>query len=205
MRVTAVFSAISLALAGCVSTGSAGIDATEAAVRITTAGDLPIEHEGVAQLQRLFEKYDLGRWINTKEVIVQSRVIPHSHPVLTLNTRYADGDDLSALSTFVHEQGHWYFTAHDAATNAAIAELDALFPQTPTFDEGGARDHQSTLLHFMVCTLEYDAMVTLIGTEQARKSIASRDIYPWVYARILSADDSARIRAVMKSHGLSTY
>ena len=206
MRITALaVSFLTLIPAGCASTASASIDATEAAVRISTAGDLPVEHEAVAQLQRLFEQYDLGRWINTKEVIIHSRAIPHSHPVLTLNTRYAEGDDLSAMSTFVHEQGHWYFTAHDAATNAAIAELDTLFPQTPTFEEGGARDHRSTLLHLMVCTLEYDAMVALVGTELARKSIASRDIYPWVYARILDAGDSGRIRAVMQSHGLSTY
>lgn len=37
--------------------------------------------------------------------------IPYSHPVLTLHTRHLK-DDLALLSTFVHEEYHWYETAH---------------------------------------------------------------------------------------------
>ena len=183
MRITTFAGVFYLALASHASTASAQIDAKEAAVRITTAGNLPIEEEGVAQLKRLFERYDLGRWINTSDIVIQTRVIPHSHPVLTLNTRYTPDDDLNAMSTFVHEQGHWYFEARGAKTRDAIAELGAMFPQTPSSEEGGARDRESTLLHLMVCTLEFDAMVALAGLEQAQKILANHDIYPWVKAR----------------------
>ena len=200
MRVNAFLCAFSLALIACPLTASAALDAKEAAVRVTTAGDLPIEKEGVAQLLRLFKHYDLGRWINTNDVVIQTRGISHSHPVLTLNTRFVPSDDINAMSTFVHEQGHWYFDAHAANTNAAIAELGSMFPQTPTADEGGARDRESTLLHLMVCTLEYDAMIALVGVKQAQQTIAHRDIYTWIYARVLNADDGRRIRGVMKSH-----
>ncbi len=205
MRITAASSAIFVALVSCVSAASGGLDAKESAVRVTTAGNLPVEREAAAQLQRIFERYDLSRWINTNDVVIQSRVIPHSHPVLTLNTRYAPADDLNAMSTFVHEQGHWYFDFHDARTSAAIAELNSIFPQTPSPDEGGARDRQSTLLHLMVCTLEYDAMIALVGAEKANEVTAHRDIYEWIYARVLSATDGPRIRAAMKAHSLNTY
>ena len=33
--------------------------------------------------------------------------IPHSHPVLTLNTDYPDGDS-DLVSALVHEQFHWF-------------------------------------------------------------------------------------------------
>jgi hypothetical protein len=203
--VSAFASTLFFALAAFPLVASAAVDSKEASVHIATAGDLPLEREAVAQLKRLFERYDLSRWINTSDIVIQSRVIPHSHPVLTLNTRFAPDDDLNAMSTFVHEQGHWYFDSRQERTNAAIAELGALFPQTPGPDEGAARDRQSTLLHLLVCTLEYDAMVTLIGAEQAKQVIADRDIYTWVYERVLSATDQPGIRAVMKSHGLDTY
>jgi hypothetical protein len=202
MRNTAL-SAI-LLLAASASPAAAEIGPKEAALNITTAGNLPIENEGVAQLRRLLEQYDLDRWINTNDVVIQTRVIPHSHPVLTLNTRQLRNDN-GALSVFVHEQGHWYFTAREAATAAAIEELGRLFPETPAAGEGGARDRQSTLLHLMVCMLEYDAMVELIGRDATRELLGANDIYPWVYARILDDADNARIRAVMAAHALNTY
>lgn len=193
-----------VALVACVSPAAAEVDAKEAGLTIRAAGDLPVEQEGVAQLRRLLDQYDLARWINTNDIVIQTRVIPHSHPVLTLNTRNVRNDH-AAMSVFVHEQGHWYFTAREASTIAAIEELSRLFPETPASGEGGARDRQSTLLHLMVCMLEYDAMANLIGRDHARELLGANDIYPWVYARILSDEDSARIRAVMAAHGLNTY
>lgn len=203
MRNTAL--AALLLLAACATPAAAEIGAKEAALNITTASDLPLEHEGVAQLRGLLEQYDLDRWINTNDVVIQTRVIPHSHPVLTLNTRNVGGNEVATLSTFVHEQGHWYFTARWDATNAAIEDLGRLFPETPSAEAGGARDRESTLLHLMVCTLEYDAMVELVGRDQARALLGASDVYPWIYARVLNDEDNARVRAVMAAHALNTY
>jgi hypothetical protein len=44
-------------------------------------------------------------------MVIKERAIPHSHPVLTLNTRNLDSDD-QLLSAFLHEQLHWYLDAH---------------------------------------------------------------------------------------------
>lgn len=198
------------ALFACVSTAAAEISPKEAALTITAHSGLDAENEGVSQLRRLLEQFDLDRWINTNDIVIQSRAVPHSHPVLTLNTRYLSGgeqapNDHAQLSVFVHEQGHWYFTARRAATMAAIEELGRLYPETPSSQQGGASERQSTLLHLMVCMLEYDAMVELIGRDGARALLGASEIYPWVHARVLNAEDSARIRAVMAAHGLSTY
>ena len=48
--------------------------------------------------------------IFTEKVIIETGVAPHSHPVLTLNTR--SGESLMLLWAFVHEQFHWFATDH---------------------------------------------------------------------------------------------
>jgi hypothetical protein len=39
---------------------------------------------------KLQKKFDLEPYLYTKKINTQSRIIPHSHPVLTLNTRNAE-------------------------------------------------------------------------------------------------------------------
>ncbi|MEO1653894.1 MAG: hypothetical protein AAFU64_10130, partial [Bacteroidota bacterium] len=65
------------------------------------------EKAAKAQLERIYEQFQeqIKDWIFTYQVIIAERAIPHSHPVLTLNSRYLK-DDLKQLSTFLHEQFH---------------------------------------------------------------------------------------------------
>ena len=114
-----------------------------------------LEERGRDQLRRLLRTYDLQNWLFTRNVLIQSGVVPHSHPVLTLNTRYLD-DDTAQLATFVHEQFHWFLTDHveRAKTNAALTELRALYPTVPTAAPEGASSERSTYLHLIVCHLE---------------------------------------------------
>ncbi len=81
------------------------------AIDIRLQSGTPLEERGRDQLRRLLRTYDLHKWLFTRDVLIQSGVIPHSHPVLTLNTRYVD-DDTAQLATFVHEQLHWFLTDH---------------------------------------------------------------------------------------------
>jgi hypothetical protein len=53
-----------------------------------------------AQLEGLLQEYDLSPYIQTTRIIIEEGVIPHSHPVLTLNTAHL-GDDLMLLSSFL--------------------------------------------------------------------------------------------------------
>src|SRR5262245_43386378 len=65
------------------------------------------EAQTKAQLERLLKFYDLSKWIFTRSVVIDEKSIPHSHPILTLHTRHLKDDEL-LLSTFVHEQIHWF-------------------------------------------------------------------------------------------------
>ncbi|NJM35541.1 MAG: bifunctional phosphoribosylaminoimidazolecarboxamide formyltransferase/IMP cyclohydrolase [Rhodomicrobium sp.] len=60
------------------------------------------------------------RKLTKRAVRIQSRVIPHSHPVLTLNTQYVE-DDTAQTATFLHEQFHWFLGERRSAVDAAIA------------------------------------------------------------------------------------
>ncbi len=55
-------------------------------------------------LEEIIEKYNCP--IFTHEVLIETGSIPHSHPVLTLNTR--NTNELMVLQTFIHEQFHWF-------------------------------------------------------------------------------------------------
>jgi hypothetical protein len=53
-------------------------------------------------------RFDLSPFEYTRQVRIAPTEIPHSHPVLTLNTWVRD--DLGLLLMYVHEQMHWYVT-----------------------------------------------------------------------------------------------
>ena len=121
-----------------------------------------------SQLQKLLAQYDLSRFIFTKEIIIDRDSIPHSHPVLTLHTRHRKDDELF-LSTFVHEQIHWFFTQHQEQTEQAVKELRTIFPKVPVGFPEGADSEDSTYLHLLVNTLEYRADKELLGELRARQ------------------------------------
>jgi hypothetical protein len=72
-------------------------------MRFWLATGSPREALTEQQLRRLLREYAVWDWIFTYDIRIETRVIPHSHPTLTLNTRYLDDDD-RLMATFVHEQ-----------------------------------------------------------------------------------------------------
>src|SRR5262245_5965571 len=155
-------------------------------VAITLVHDSATERQTRDQLQRLLKAYDVSPWIYTKSIAIDDRAIPHSHPVLTLHTRHLK-DDALLLSTFVHEQLHWFLVQKDDATEQAIKELRQRFPSVPTALPDGANGEQSTYLHLLDCYLEYRADQQLLGelvTRQVMEFWAS-DHYRWVYRTVL--------------------
>jgi hypothetical protein len=137
------------------------------------------------QLLRLLSRYDLSRWIYTTSLVVDDTAIPHSHPVLTLSARHVRDDEL-LLSTFVHEELHW-FVADSKQSNDAINELRRLFPKVPSQVPEGANGEQSTYLHLIVCFLEYDVDKQLLGELKARQVMEfwATDHYTWIYKAVL--------------------
>ena len=133
----------------------------------------------------LTQVYDLDSFLFTKKVKIESRVIPHSHPVLTLNTRNAENPN-KLLSVFLHEQLHWWLNKNSSNTLLAIKELKKKFPKAPVTRSLGA---DSTHLHLIVCYLELAALNHYLGKKDGRETvydIMKRDkIYPWIYYQVL--------------------
>src|SRR5690348_10802294 len=88
------------------------------------------ERQTKEQLERLLSTYDLQKYTFTRSVVIDERSIPHSHPVLTLHTRHLHSDD-QLLSTYVHEQLHWYLENHQQQTDAAENDLRKIYPKVP--------------------------------------------------------------------------
>lgn len=55
-------------------------------------------------LEGVIKKYPCP--IFTDKVLIEQKVVPHSHPILTLNTR--NTDPILVLDAFTHEQFHWF-------------------------------------------------------------------------------------------------
>jgi hypothetical protein len=190
-----------MALAVMISAPGLGQPAAELPITIQLHSSTALEERGREQLERLLRTYDLERWLFSRLVVIQSRVIPHSHPILTLNTRYVD-DDIAQLATFLHEQHHWFLVDRQVASDAAMADLRVLYPTVPGRPPEGARSEESTYLHLLVCYLELQAMVELVGEQTARQQLESWTHYTWVYDTVLS--ETEKIGEVVRRHGLES-
>lgn len=170
-------------------------------VEITFTNNDWREQQTRQQLLRLLSAHDVSDWVFTRKVVIESgyNVIPHSHPVLTLSTRHLKDDEL-LLSTFVHEQLHWYLGEKPKETEAAYKELRSMFPKVPVGYPEGARDEESTYKHILVCYLEYQAIKTLLGELRARQVMDfwATDHYTWVYKTVLERE--REIGALMRKH-----
>lgn len=170
-------------------------------LEITTKSGSPRETETKAQVERLIKQHNLSKWYFTKKIVIEDNVIPHSHPVLTLSTRHLKDDEL-AVSTFVHEQLHWWVLANEAAADKAIEELKAKYPNVPYERPQGSGSEEGTYSHIIVCFLEGSALRQIYGELKAWQVMKfwEEDHYLWVY-RTVNADGSA-IAAILRKHKL---
>ncbi len=171
------------------------------------------------QLRRLLSEYDLDPWIITQDVQIKVGEDPHSHPILTLNTKYLN-DDVKQLSIFLHEQAHWL---PDAKREAAIPDLRSLYPEIPGLPDTEGLSNEKrrkvedlaskTYNHLIVAWAELDAMTELVGEEQARRTFKEKvdDLttepysalekrFRWYNNRVLK--DPQEIGAVLAKHDL---
>jgi hypothetical protein len=82
-------------------------------ISISLKHNSPREVQTKAELERVVRDYDLRKFTFTREVVIEEQAINHAFPVLTLNSRFADSED-ELLSSFIHEQLHWYLREHPA-------------------------------------------------------------------------------------------
>jgi len=144
----------------------------------------------------------LKKYTITRDIIIERGAINHSSPVLTLNLRFLDNDDL-ALSAYVHEQGHWLLMERNRARNPQLFEdLRITFPNLEVERPAGDGELRSSYFHVAVCMLEWQAMEDLVGAERARKVIEWKqsDHYTGIYSLILN--QRTQVEGVLKREGV---
>ena len=172
-------------------------------VTVETASGTDSEESVKQLLEDLLARYDTSRWTFTDHVVVEDSATPHSHPVLTIGTRPFVRTPFGVLTTYLHEQIHWYVADRPDATAAAVEELKRLFPEVPDKDQGGARDRESTYLHLIVNWLELESLRLLVGEEAADVTLRQTvdgPVYGWIYRRAF--EDHATLATVVSRHRL---
>ena len=178
-----------------------GTASAQSKMAISLAHNSPSEQQTKAQLERLLAAYSLSKWFFTTSIAIDERAIPHSHPVLTLHTRHLKDDEL-LLSTFVHEQLHWFITGRDKDADEAKKELRRLYPQIPVGFPQGSNDEAGNYAHLLVIYLEYRADRELLGELRARQVMEfwATDHYTWLYRTIL--DHAPEVGEIARKHNL---
>jgi len=157
---------------------------TASAVNITLSSGTAAENAAKAQLERILAAFPVDRWLLTRDILIDQDVIPHSHPVLTLNAHQLENDTVQA-GNLLHEEFHWLEEARPAEREAAIAAFRAQYPDAPAAGPAGARDKYSTYLHLIVCDMELQALTILVGEPAARRLLAAKPYYTWIYNQVL--------------------
>lgn len=170
-------------------------------LNIQTKNHLPAEEHRKEQMLRLAHEYDLSKYTITRDIVIERGAINHSSPVLTLNLRFLDNDDL-ALSAYVHEQGHWLVMGRPGNLRL-FEDLERSFPNLEYRQPDGDGQLKSSYFHIAVCMLEWQAMEELVGPERARKVIEwkQQDHYKGIYALLLSRRD--QVQAVLNRNAVS--
>ena len=168
-------------------------------ISIRTAHHGPREEQTAEQLKNLIGTYDLSKYTFTREVVIDRGAMNHAFPELTLNVRFADAPD-DLLSSYIHEQLHWYLRNHDSQQKAAISELRQMYPTAPVGLPEGAESAYSTYGHLVDCYLEIEADRQLMGPERTTTVVKNKGHYTWIYDTIFR--DEARIAGVVDAHQL---
>jgi hypothetical protein len=138
------------------------------------------------QLRRILRAHAVSDWTSTDNVRIESRAIPHSHPIVTLNTRFLDDDD-RLLATFVHEQLHWGVQTLD---QRLITQLAHRYRNLPVGPPRGCRSMFSNYLHLVICSIEYQALSELVGPTRARATLQRASHYLCIYNIVMSDHDA---------------
>jgi hypothetical protein len=168
-------------------------------IRIKAEHNTDRERRTKTELEKVLRDYDLSKYTFTGDVTVEERAMNHAFPGLTLNVRFADSED-ELLSSYLHEQLHWYLREHDADQRRAVRELREMYPNAPVGLPEGAENAYSTYGHLVDCYLEIEADRQLIGPERTLAVIKDKGHYTWIYSTILR--DEPRIAAVVDENHL---
>jgi hypothetical protein len=132
------------------------------------------------------QRYDVSRFEYTRHLRVAPYEIPHSHPVLTLNARLFNPEEI--LCEYLHEQMHWYMERLGSADEGSplIAELKQHYPNAPVGFPEGANDEYSTYLHLLVNWLEIEVAAHFMPRARVEEIARNKHYYRWMYRTVLA-------------------
>ncbi len=192
--------AATLGLLGCGASGGAA--SAPLSLEITLAHGSAAEVATRDQLTRLTRAYDLSPWSFTQRIAIDEEAIPHSHPVLTLHTRHLESDD-QLLSTFLHEETHWFLSDRDEALARAVEQLRVAIPGLPVGFPDGADTERSSYEHLVVIHLEREGLVSLVGEVRTAEVFAfwEGDHYRALYRAL--REHGGEIAQIARANGLA--
>ena len=168
-------------------------------ITIETKNATDHERQLKNELEKVLGTNDVSKYTFTRTVIVEERAMNHAFPVLTLNTHFLGSDD-ELLSSFLHEQLHWYLASRPMQMKDAVAQLKRFYPRVPVGLPDGADTEYSTYGHLVDCYLEMQADRQIIGEERTKKVIKNKPWYLWIYKTV--TEDEPRIAAIVNGEHL---
>jgi hypothetical protein len=168
-------------------------------ITIETKNATDHERQLKNELEKVLGANDVSKYTFTRTVIVEERAMNHAFPVLTLNTHFLGSDD-ELLSSFLHEQLHWYLASRPMLMKDAVAQLKRFYPRVPVGLPDGADTEYSTYGHLVDCYLEIQADRQIIGEERTKKVIRNKPWYLWIYKTV--TEDEPRIAAIVNGEHL---
>lgn len=171
-------------------------------LNITTTNNTATELAIKKVVESLLPKWDMSRYFFTDNVIIEDRAMPHSHPVLTINS-FPYNDQIMHLTDLLHEQLHWFFEEKQPQVNEAVVELKSRYPEVPVGHPLGCRDETSTYEHLLLCRLCHNLSKSIFGQEIADRVLyyLQNHHYIWVYAKVES--DGGYLDGLLSNQDLS--
>jgi len=154
------------------------------------------EREQIAKelLGRILNKYNLEKWFQCKEIVIEQDATGKAFPIIRLSAWKNDEEGM--MAQFLHEQYHWIEKGKEEQMGNAIRELKILFPNAPLEKPEGGGSESSTYKHLIVCRLEFLALKEILGEGVAKRIVSSNKNYTWIRRVILerSSDIDGIIR-----------
>ena len=141
---------------------------------------------------QLVQIFDLSPFLYTSRLSIEKNVAPRSHPVLTLNTKFANSPH-KLLAQWLHQEFHWWANSHPGNIRKAIIDLKKIYPQVPkTIQE----TEKLVYLHFIINYLELRSLEKYLGHKEAlkvmREMMKEENHYLWVYETVIMQSETVK-------------
>lgn len=112
----------------------------------------------------------------THDIIVRAGSIPHSFPILTINTRTQD--PVRILGTLIHEQMHWFVDLHPSRRKA-ITMLRHHYPDNGEFERSKQNGNPDSFWEHLIVCFNTRRILTNILSSKSLNYFYSSDLpYP---------------------------